>query len=150
VTANTAQRVAAGGDGRVEMIQGDSFTLLPQLEPRRYRSCVTSPPYWRQRCYGEHSAEIGREETPEAWIATMVDLFALVRPLLTDDGSLWLNVGDKYAAGGMGGGGMASRRKNWRGTAGRIGFRNPPLGYKQKDLTLAPALLADALRRATA
>lgn len=129
------------------ILRGDSRQVLPQLEHGAYRMCCTSPPYWRQRCYGGSDGEIGQEATPEAWVATLVDLFGLVRPLLTDDGSLWLNVGDKFAAGGMGGGGMAAARKNWRGTMGNTGFRKPPTGYKPKDLTLAPILLADALRR---
>lgn len=131
----------------VKVLVGDALAMLPQLEPNAYRACVTSPPYWRQRRYGACPDEIGQEATPAGWVASLVRVFALVRPLLTVDGTLWLNVGDKFAAGGLGGGGMASRRKNWRGTMGEVGLRKPPAGYKPKDLSLAPFLLAEALRR---
>lgn len=147
MTARQVRLVADERDPVTVVHEGDSRLVLPQLELGHYRSCVTSPPYWRQRRYGAHPDEIGQEATPEAWIQTLVTLFRVVRDLLTEDGSLWLNVGDKFAAGGMGSGSMAYARKNWRGTMGQTGFRKPPPGYKPKDLTLAPVLLADALRR---
>jgi site-specific DNA-methyltransferase (cytosine-N4-specific) len=131
----------------VRLLTGDALTVLPQLERGFYRSCVTSPPYWRQRRYGAAPDEIGQEATPEQWVATLVAVFGAVRECLTDDGSLWLNCGDKYAAGGMGGGGFADARKNWRGTMGQTGFRRPPPGFKPKDLTLSPFMLAEALRQ---
>lgn len=134
----------------VTILTGDALDVLPRLELGAYRSCVTSPPYWRQRRYGDSADEIGQEPTPEAWVGSLLEVFARVRPLLADDGSLWLNVGDKYAAGGMGGGGNKVDRKSWRGTMGHmtgVGARKPPPGYKPKDLSLAPFLLADALRR---
>ena len=40
--------------------------------------------------------QIGLEETPEEYIAKMVDLFREVRRVLCDDGTLWLNLGDSY------------------------------------------------------
>ena len=131
----------------VRILQGDALTMLPQLERSSHRSCVTSVPYWRQRRYGDSPNEIGQESTPQFWVTALLEVFRLVRPVLTDDGSLWLNCGDKFAAGGMGGGGMASARKNWRGTMGDVGWRKPPPGYKPKDLTLSPFLLAEALRQ---
>jgi len=43
-------------------------------------------------------AEIGLEQTPEQYIAAMVEVFRCVRDVLADDGTLWLNLGDSYAA----------------------------------------------------
>jgi site-specific DNA-methyltransferase (adenine-specific) len=40
--------------------------------------------------------EIGRESTPGAWVAGLVDVFREVRRLLTDDGTLWVNVGNRF------------------------------------------------------
>jgi site-specific DNA-methyltransferase (cytosine-N4-specific) len=131
----------------VRILTGPAGLMLPRLEPATHRACVSSPPYWKQRRYGDSPDEIGQEPTPSAWVAACVDVFRLTKPLLTADASLWLNVGDKFAAGGMGGGGMMANRQNWRGTMGRTGFRKPPPGYKPKDLTLAPFLLAEALRQ---
>ena len=44
-------------------------------------------------------AEIGLEQTPEEYIAAMVEVFRCVRDVLADDGTLWLNLGSSYASG---------------------------------------------------
>ncbi len=75
---------------------GDSRELLAQIPDDCVRTCVTSPPYWGLRDYGE-DGQMGLEETPEEYIAGMVRLFREVRRTLTDDGTLWLNIGDSYA-----------------------------------------------------
>ena len=36
------------------------------------------------------------EQTPEDYVDEMVKVFRLVRDNLTDDGTLWLNIGDSY------------------------------------------------------
>ena len=58
--------------------------------------CVTSPPYYGLRDYGGELSQIGQESTPEEYIQEMVKVFRLVRDCLTDDGTLWLNIGDSY------------------------------------------------------
>ena len=60
----------------------------------RVQTIVTSPPYWGLRDYGV-AGQIGQEETPQEYVATMVEVFALARALLADDGTLWLNLGDR-------------------------------------------------------
>ena len=65
----------------------------------RAQMCVTSPPYFGLRSYGGGDAEIGKEATPEQYIANMVDVFRCVRDVLADDGTLWLNLGSSYASG---------------------------------------------------
>lgn len=59
------------------------------------QTCVTSPPYYGLRDYG-HEGQIGLEETPEEYIAAMVEVFRCVRDVLADDGTVWLNIGDSY------------------------------------------------------
>ena len=44
-------------------------------------------------------AEIGLEQTPEQYVAAMVEVFRCVWDVLTDDGTLWLNLGSSYASG---------------------------------------------------
>ena len=61
------------------------------------QTCVTSPPYYGLRDYN-HEGQIGLEETPEEYIAAMVEVFRCVWDVLEDDGTLWLNIGDSYAA----------------------------------------------------
>ena len=55
--------------------------------------CVTSPPYFGLRDYG-HEGQLGLEQTPEEYVAVMVDVFRYVREVLADDGTVWLNIGD--------------------------------------------------------
>jgi hypothetical protein len=44
------------------------------------------------------------EDTPEQYVETMVDTFRQVRRLMTPAATLWLNLGDTFAASGKGGG----------------------------------------------
>lgn len=79
-------------------IVGDNRVVLPTLEAGSVQMCVTSPPYWGLRDYG-HDGQIGLESTPDAYVAKMVQVFREVKRVLRDDGTLWLNLGDTYAAG---------------------------------------------------
>jgi DNA modification methylase len=83
---------------------GDCRQLLSRMlaEGVRVQSCVTSPPYFGLRDYG-CPGQIGLEHTPERYIESLVGVFALVRKLLNDDRTLWLNLGDSYNAGRGGG-----------------------------------------------
>jgi DNA modification methylase len=63
-------------------------------------SCITSPPYWQLRDYNV-AGQLGLEESPEAYVQKMVQVFGEVRRVLRDDGTLWLNLGDSYANTGM-------------------------------------------------
>ena len=74
---------------------GDCRETLKQFDEKA-RCCVTSPPYYGLRDYGSEDKQIGLEQTPEEYIEEMVNVFRLVRDNLTDDGTLWLNIGDSY------------------------------------------------------
>jgi DNA modification methylase len=63
----------------------------------RVQTCVTSPPYWGLRDYGV-AGQLGLEPTIAEYVESMVGVFRLVRDLLADDGTLWLNLGDSYAS----------------------------------------------------
>jgi DNA modification methylase len=130
----------------VTILTGDCRDLLRALPEQSVQCCVTSPPYWRQRDYGM-GGQIGLEQTPEEYIAEMVTVFAEVRRVLKDDGTLWVNIGDKWASGGNGGGGsfMETRSAAWAHAAGAKDWRSPPAGYKDKDLVGVPWMLAFAL-----
>jgi DNA modification methylase len=107
--------------------------------------CVTSPPYFGLRDYG-HDGQIGLEQTPEQYIAAMVEVFRCVRDVLADDGTLWLNIGDSYAAAG---GARVQGTKQTKGSqsgAWNGETRKPPQGIKPKDLIGIPWMLAFALR----
>ena len=74
---------------------GDCRETLPAFIDKA-RCCITSPPYYGLRDYGGESKQIGQEDTPEEYIQNLVSVFRSVRDTLTDDGTLWLNIGDSY------------------------------------------------------
>ncbi len=75
---------------------GDCRKTLCAFLPQSARTCVTSPPYYGLRDYGGEDNQIGQEQTPEEYIEQMVQVFREVRNVLTDDGTLWVNIGDSY------------------------------------------------------
>ena len=130
---------------------GDCLEVLRGLPDGMAQTCVTSPPYYGLRDYG-HAGQIGLEETPDAYVARLVDVFREVRRVLRDDGTCWLNLGDSYAAqGGAHGGrddnqrGVGAKRLHIEG-AGDQEARRPAKGYKPKDLLGIPWMVAFALR----
>ena len=90
---------------------GDVRERLAELPDESVHCVVTSPPYWGLRDYGV-AGQIGLEPTTEEYLAKMVDVFREVRRVLRRDGTLWLNLGDSYAASGKGGGGNSIQPTN--------------------------------------
>lgn len=131
----------------VRILEGDCRAVLATLPEKSAHCIVTSPPYWRQRDYNM-AAQIGLEQTPEEFISELVDVFRAARRVLRDDGVCWINIGDKWASGGAGGGGsfMADRGEAWAHAKNAKGWRRPPPGYKDKDLVGIPFMLAFAMR----
>jgi|GEM_PF-3367832 len=81
----------------VKVLAGDCLESMRQIQDKSINCCVTSPPYYGLRDYG-HDDQIGLEETPELYIANMVKVFAEVKRILRDDGTLWLNISDSYSS----------------------------------------------------
>ena len=112
--------------------------------------CVTSPPYYGLRNYGDEENQIGLEESPEEYIQNLVEVFRRVRDNLTDDGTLWLNIGDSYYNYRPGKGQALSKqtvsntRQDLPNKCARRG--NKLKGLKEKDLIGIPWMLAFALR----
>ena len=125
---------------------GDVRERLKELPDQSVNCCVTSPPYWGLRDYG-NDGQIGLEQEPGDFIAELVAVFHQVKRVLRDDGTLWLNIGDSYAS---------TKEGNTNGTAGRVKQkagvndnarkRTIPIGLKPKDLVGIPWMLAFALR----
>ena len=88
----------------VKIMIGDALSQLRELPDESVHCAVTSPPYWRQRDYGS-PGQIGMEKTPDQYAEKLVEVFREVRRVLKSDGTVWLNLGEKWASGGNGGGG---------------------------------------------
>ena len=126
---------------------GDTLTVLPWLIDRRVKvkMCVTSPPYWGLRDYG-CEGQLGLESTPQEYIAKMVQVFRYVRKILTDDGTLWLNIGDSYCGSGVNDGTKNAGLSNARNRGEPISRPKGLSNLKPKDLVGIPWMLAFALR----
>lgn len=125
-----------------KILEGDCIEQMKTLDQGSINTCVTSPPYYGLRDYGK-DGQLGMEETPDAFVNKLVEVFREVKRVLRDDGTAWLNLGDSYA-------GNCSQASN----NGRAGFGNPRErlvnrggeGLKQKDLIGIPWRVALALQ----
>ncbi len=108
-------RTAPVGD----VLVGDAVEQLRRLPDSSIDCVVTSPPYFRLRNYGHHG-QLGLEDHVDDWVTNLVAVMAEVRRVLTDTGTVWLNVGDSYS-------------------------RHPASGAPPKSLVLAPERLLLAL-----
>ena len=117
--------------------QGDVIEVLRRLPPDSVNCVVTSPPYWGLRDYGM-AGQIGLEETPELWVAKLVDVFREVRRVLRPDGTCWVNLGDSYASDTGGGGGYFGEINRTFVDSYEPFRRGIPPGLKAKDLIGQP------------
>jgi len=85
----------------VDIQCGDCVELMRKMVSESVNCCVTSPPYFGLRDYG-NDGQIGLESTPEEFVSKMVDVFHEVHRVLRDDGTLWLNLSDSYSGSGKG------------------------------------------------
>jgi DNA modification methylase len=134
------------------IFQGDCREVLTNMANRgeKVQMCVTSPPYFGLRDYG-HSGQIGLEETPDEYVSSLVDIFRKVRDVLSDDGTLWLNLGDSYAGSGKGrladgsSAGTGKQATNKGSIGGKLVKTTTP-DCKPKDLIGIPWRVAFALQ----
>ena len=82
------------------LVQGDCEDVLWSLPYESVDCVITSPPYWNQRDYHvqgkERQSLLGNEDSYQEYVNRLVGIFREVRRVLKKDGSLWLNLGDKY------------------------------------------------------
>ena len=108
---------------------------------------VTSPPFYGQRDYGVEG-QIGLEEHPSQFIANLVSCFEAAKPVLAENGSLWVNLGDTYWSGKG-----EHRSGESKQSARRFGLRpqdktGDGLLCKPKQLLLIPHRFAIAMQDA--
>jgi DNA modification methylase len=137
-----------------KIIFGDCIATMKELYSQgvKVQTCVTSPPYFGLRDYGV-DGQIGLEDTPQDYVEKMVEVFRCVKDLLSDDGTLWLNLGDSYASYRDGKATPDTARGNKIGTLvpkGKASNRKASTfldsGIKHKDLIGIPWRVALALQ----
>jgi DNA modification methylase len=149
----TAQWI--GGDpscGHVErQARGDAGRLSTDRRRGVNPAPVDTPMQYRDGCHDcgavRVDAQLGLEPTPDAYVANLVRVFREVRRVLRPDGTVWLNLGDSYAGGGVAGSAAAFNGKQGtnRGSLAMIG-RPLAHGVKPKDLCGIPWRVAFALQ----
>lgn len=96
-------------DESVTLYHGDALEQARTLPDGSVDCIVTSPPYFGLRDYGE-AGQYGAEKSPAEYASTLSALFSELRRVLTDDGTLWLNIGD------------STKNKNLLGIPWRVAF----------------------------
>lgn len=133
--------ITAKSGQTVQVWAGDCLASLRAMQPASVHCCVTSPPYFGLRDYG-NDGQIGLEPTPDAYVAKLVEVFREVRRVLRDDGTLWLNLGDTYAANR----GYQVPDGKWQDVGNDKGMNAAAIGLKPKDLIGIPWRVAFALQ----
>lgn len=130
---------------RATLIQADARRI--PLADGSVQCVVTSPPYLGLRDYGV-PGQIGLEDTPDAFVETMREVFAEVWRVLRDDGTLWLNLGDSYNAynGGAGPSSSLSQTQSRERPQLSTGYGLKVKTLKPKDLMGIPWRVALALQ----
>lgn len=80
------------------IMHGDALSILRGLPSESIHCVITSPPYYMQRDYSAPH-QIGNEESPSEYVDKLRVAFSECGRVLKDDGTLWLNLGDKYQEG---------------------------------------------------
>lgn len=129
----------------MKLLRGDCLKRMAEIEAKSVQCCVTSPPYFGLRDYG-NAAQIGLEPTPDEYVAKLVNVFREVRRVLRDDGTVWLNLGDSYAGGGPHHGIKSIGKSGSNRGSHQAVYHVPSLGLKPKDLIGIPWRVAFALQ----
>ena len=141
--------IGEGNIMRNTILYGDCRETLKQFDEQA-RTCITSPPYYGLRDYGGEENQIGQEKTPEEFIDQLVSVFKEVRNVLTDDGTLWINLGDSYYNYRPGKGQSYPKQsvsKTNQDLPTQCNKRGNKLeGLKEKDLIGIPWMFAFAMR----
>ena len=148
-TVGAHVRMDASVDGPLDsltepvLVAGDAAQTSNLLPARSVQTVVTSPPYWSLRDY-EVADQIGCDDGLTEYVKSIVTTFDALRRVLTDDGTVWLNVGDSYTSGNR-----RYRAPDRKNRARAMSVRPPtPMGLKPKDLIGVPWRLAFALQDA--
>lgn len=131
----------SSGAEPVRIVQGDVRNQLAHLPDNVFHCCVTSPPYWGMRDYG-NEGQLGAEQDINDYVSHLVGVFREVSRVLRPDGTLWLNIGNTYTSGGR-----TWRESDAKNQGRAMSYRpDTPKGLKPKDLIGVAWMLAMALQ----
>jgi len=118
------------------IIQGNTFEVLEEFPPQSADCIMFSPPYWSLRYYRIEDIEIngwkgqfGLEPHPQLYIDHVVYLCKLLKPILKNEGSMWINIGDCYYT--KSGSNYAGSTEQFTQHAQKVGL---PIGNQLREL----------------
>lgn len=83
------------------VITGDCLEILKNFPESSVHLVITSPPYFRQRDYGNGSLGIGNEESEEVYLENLENIFFECVRVVHSKGAIVFNLGDKYLNGSL-------------------------------------------------
>ncbi len=167
---------------KAKIIEGSVFDVLPTITPGSVDCVVCSPPYFALRDYSGcpcvkrgadgrsrkrpgctncddngkvphvRDNQLGMEPDPDTYVRRMVEVFRLVREVLSPWGTVWCNIGDSYSGSkSHSDDGMPALAARCRGGSKTLHEivkpdRKPPPGIPAGNLCLVPQRLALALQ----
>lgn len=84
-----------------KIICGDSLEILKEISDNTIDLVITSPPYFKQRNYGNGPNEIGNEFKEKEYIENIFKIFRHCVRITKESGIVVFNLGDKYVNGGL-------------------------------------------------
>lgn len=126
------------------VLNGDSKVVASTLAPNSINTVITSPPYYWQRDY-EVNGQFGLEPTIEGFVENLRETFAAIKPALTDDGTVFLNLGDTYYSAKGRPHGKDDKHRSRR-LPGLRAVDGPGLGLPRKSLIGIPWRVALAMQ----
>ncbi len=80
-----------------QILIGDARKRLRELSAASIDCCITSPPYYQLRDYGQKD-QLGLEATVDDWVNNLAGVCDDIARVLKPTGALFLNVGDQYSS----------------------------------------------------
>ena len=114
--------------------------LMSEIASKSIDCIITSPPYWQLRDYG-YQEQWGLEPTFQEYLEHLWQFMGFAHRILKDTGTMWINLGDTYSAGGRSSANkLGGKQKTIKGmeSLSKLGYRHPPPGMSEKCLLLIP------------
>lgn len=93
----TAHHAAEYRSPAAALYVGNARRVLARLPAASVHAVVTSPPYLGQRAYGGGDGQIGTERSLRAHLDALCAVINEVARVLRPDGTVWVNLADRYS-----------------------------------------------------
>lgn len=77
------------------LYHGDVLDEMRNIQDKSVNCVITSPPYYRKRDY-KFPEQWGWEKTYQEYLNRLLLLMIEIKRVLTDDGTVFINIGDTY------------------------------------------------------